>query len=143
ALDALHARQIAVLVADVAVLVGRGVDPGGVVGGGVDGHDRVLHFWRSRTERVLASGVRSMRRRSWAMSATTTVDSDIRIAPTDIGSTNPTGARTPAASGTEMRLYPAAHHRFCFIFLYAAFDSWMTESTERGSELARMTPAEA
>ena len=44
-----------------------------------------------------------------------TVDRRIRIAPTDIGSTNPIGASTPAASGTEMRLYPAAHHRFCCI----------------------------
>ena len=32
------------------------------------------------------------------------VDSDIKIAPTDIGNTNPAGASTPAASGTEIRL---------------------------------------
>ena len=31
---------------------------------------------------------------------------------TDMGSTNPIGARTPAASGTDRRLYPAAHQRF-------------------------------
>lgn len=49
-------------------------------------------------------GRRSIRRRSWALRATTTVDADIRMAPTDMGSTNPMGARTPAASGTEMRL---------------------------------------
>ena len=71
------------------------------------------------------------------------VDSDIRIAPTDIGSTNPIGASTPAASGTEIRLYPAAHHRFCVIFRYAARDSSITDSTLRGSEPARMTPADA
>src|SRR5699024_11281615 len=79
----------------------------------------------------------------WALSATTTVEIDIRIAPTDIGRTNPTGASTPAASGTESRLYPAAHHRFCFILRYAARESWMTDRTLRGAELARMTPAEA
>lgn len=70
---------------------------------------------RSSTARVLASGLRSMRRKRWAFSATTIVDSDIRIAPTYIGSTNPTRASTPAASGTEIKLYPDAHHRFCFI----------------------------
>ena len=43
------------------------------------------------------------------------MDTDIRIAPADIGSTIPIGARRPAANGTEMRLYPAAHERFCFI----------------------------
>ena len=59
--------------------------------------------------------MRSRRRSSWALSATTMVDSDISIAPTDIGSTNPIGASTPAASGTAIMLYPAAHHRFCFI----------------------------
>ncbi len=42
-----------------------------------------------------------------------------------------------------MRLYPAAHQRFCFILRYDAFDNWITDSTERGSELARITPAEA
>jgi hypothetical protein len=40
-------------------------------------------------------------------------------------------------------LYPAAHQRFCFIFRYDAFDSWITDSTEGGSEPARTTPAEA
>ena len=32
------------------------------------------------------------------------VDADIKMAPSDIGMTNPIGASTPAASGTEMRL---------------------------------------
>ncbi|GEM_PF-5427238 len=58
----------------------------------------------SRKRAVLVAGVRSSRRRSWALSATTTVDADMRMAPTLIGSTNPTGASTPAASGTETRL---------------------------------------
>ena len=93
--------------------------------------------------RTLASGRKSRRRSSWAFSATTTVEIDIKIAPTDIGITKPIGASTPAASGTDIRLYPAAHQRFCFILRYDAFDSWITDSTERGSELARMTPAEA
>src|SRR5699024_3288185 len=90
ALDALHAASLAGFVADVAVLVGLGVSAG-VIGGRVGGHECVLHFLRSRTERVLASGVRSMRRSSWALRATTTVEIDIRIAPTDIGMTKPTG----------------------------------------------------
>lgn len=38
------------------------------------------------------------------MRATTTVEADIRIAPTDIGNTNPIAASTPAASGTEIKL---------------------------------------
>src|SRR5690606_33848086 len=42
-----------------------------------------------------ASGRRSRRRNSWALSATTTVDNDMRMAPAAIGRTNPTGARTP------------------------------------------------
>ena len=75
--------------------------------------------------------------------ATMIVDSDIRIAPIDMGSTNPTGARTPAASGTEIRLYPAAHQRFCFIFRYEARESSITDNTDRGSSLARITPADA
>ena len=41
------------------------------------------------------------------------IDSDISTAATLIGSMNPIGASTPAASGTDSRLYPAAHHRFC------------------------------
>src|SRR5690625_4289 len=80
ALDALHAVAVPVLVADVTVLVRPGL-----IGCSVGVHGCVLHFWCSRTERVLASGVRSMRRSSWALSATTTVEIDIRIAPTDIG----------------------------------------------------------
>lgn len=36
------------------------------------------------------------------MRATITVDADISSAPTSIGRMNPTGASTPAASGTEM-----------------------------------------
>src|SRR5262249_44176877 len=50
------------------------------------------------------SGRRSSLRSSCALRATTTVDADINNAPTDIGITKPTGASTPAASGTEMRL---------------------------------------
>lgn len=59
------------------------------------------------TERIsttLASGRRSSRRSSCALSATTIVDSDMRVAPTDMGRTKPIGARMPAASGTEIRL---------------------------------------
>ena len=67
-------------------------------------------FW------LVTGGCRKSKRlNNWAFAATTTVDTDIRIAPTSIGSTNPTGASTPAARGTEIALYPAAHHRFCFI----------------------------
>ena len=49
-------------------------------------------------------GRRSSRRSSCAFNATTTVEADIRIAPTLMGRTNPIGARIPAANGTEMRL---------------------------------------
>ena len=59
---------------------------------------------RSSSSAVLRAGERSRRRRSWALSATTTVEADMRIAPTLIGRTNPMGARTPAARGTEIRL---------------------------------------
>lgn len=52
----------------------------------------------------VAPGRRSSLRSSWALRATTMVDSDMRTAPTDMGRTNPIGARTPAASGTEIRL---------------------------------------
>ncbi len=65
--------------------------------------------------RALVCGRRSRRRSSWEFKATTTVDSDIRTAPALMGMTKPIGAATPAAKGTEMRLYPAAHQRFCFI----------------------------
>src|SRR5699024_2692399 len=51
-----------------------------------------------------AGGVRSSRRSSWALAATMIVDADITAAPTAIGSTKPTGASTPAASGTATRL---------------------------------------
>src|SRR5699024_7723887 len=88
------------------------------------------------------SGARSRRRSSWAFKATTIVDSDMRIAPTLIGRTKPIGARTPAARGTDSRLYPAAHHRFCFIFRYVARESSTIDRTDRGSSEARMTPAE-
>lgn len=44
------------------------------------------------------------------------VDVLMRTAPSAIGRTNPTGARTPAASGMATTLYPAAHHRFSTIF---------------------------
>src|SRR5690606_16442633 len=50
------------------------------------------------------AGSRSRRRRSCALSATTTVETDMRIAPAAIGMTNPTGASTPAASGTAAML---------------------------------------
>jgi hypothetical protein len=40
-------------------------------------------------------------------------------------------------------LYPAAHQGFCRTLRYDPFDSWITDSTERGSELARITPADA
>ena len=39
-------------------------------------------------------GLRSRRRSSWALKATTTVDTDIRMAPSDMGMTNPIGAGT-------------------------------------------------
>src|SRR5699024_8550311 len=87
------------------------------------------------------SGASSRLRSSWAFKATTIVDSDMRIAPTLIGRTKPTGARTPAARGTDSRLYPAAHHRFCFIFRYVARESSTIDRTDRGSSEARMTPA--
>ena len=56
------------------------------------------------TRRALASGLRSRRRSSWALAATTRVETDISRAPTAIGSTKPMGASTPAASGTVIRL---------------------------------------
>lgn len=54
----------------------------------------------------------SARRRSWAFTATTTVLSDISIAPSAAGGTMPQGASAPAARGIAKMLYPAAHHRF-------------------------------
>jgi hypothetical protein len=92
--------------------------------------------------RTVVSGRSSSRRSSCALCATTTVDADIRMALTDIGMLNPIGASTPAASGTEIRLYPAAHQRFCFILRCDAFDSWITDTTERRSELG-ITRADA
>ena len=44
------------------------------------------------------------------------VDADIITAPAAGERTIPAKARTPAASGTEMMLYPVAHTRFCHIF---------------------------
>ena len=41
---------------------------------------------------MLVSGLKSGRRSSWALSATTTVDANMRIAPMLMGSTNPIGA---------------------------------------------------
>ncbi|GEM_PF-2713384 len=58
----------------------------------------------ARRRCALCPGERSRRRRSCALTATTTVDRDIRTAPTLMGRTKPTGASTPAASGTETRL---------------------------------------
>lgn len=46
----------------------------------------------------------SNRRSSWALSATTTVEVDIRMAPTAIGKMMPHGASTPAASGSATML---------------------------------------
>ncbi len=48
--------------------------------------------------------LRSTRRRSWALSATMIVDRLISTAPTAGASTIPTGASTPAASGTATTL---------------------------------------
>jgi hypothetical protein len=50
------------------------------------------------------------------LAATTTVDADIRIAPTAGDSVMPREARTPAARGIATRLYPAPHARFWTIF---------------------------
>ena len=54
-------------------------------------------------------------RSSWALTATMMVLSDISKAPTAGESRMPSGARTPAASGRAMTLYPAAQIRFCCI----------------------------
>ncbi len=43
------------------------------------------------------------------------VETDIRIAATAGEIATPANARTPAASGTAMTLYPVAHTRFCHI----------------------------
>ena len=61
--------------------------------------------WRRRVQR-------SVRRNSWALTATTTVLSDIRTAPIAAGRTMPQGASAPAANGIAKTLYPAAHHKF-------------------------------
>ncbi len=84
----------------------------GVVGGRCAGShgcpllagECILSRYLPKTSVALTPGRKSSRRSSWALSATTTVDADIKIAPTDIGRTNPIPARTPAARGTEMRL---------------------------------------
>ena len=52
----------------------------------------------------LALGCKSIRRNSCAFAATTRVEALIRMAPTAGGSKTPTPARTPAASGTAIRL---------------------------------------
>jgi len=49
-------------------------------------------------------GRRSTRRRSWALSATTIVDADMRMAPTAGDRVIPAHARTPAASGMATTL---------------------------------------
>lgn len=59
---------------------------------------------------------RFSRRRSCALSATTIVETLISTAPMAGASTNPSGARIPAASGIATTLYPAAQARFCTIF---------------------------
>src|SRR5699024_955197 len=111
-LDALESGEVAVFVTDVS-MAGFGWWRG-------DGVHRAFSWFKwcplrrqmdahsdgawSRILAVLAAGVRSRRRSSWALSATTTVETDIRIAPILIGNTNPIGASTPAARGTEIRL---------------------------------------
>ena len=59
---------------------------------------------RGGLKSVPHAGRRSSRRRSWALSATTIVETLIRIAPTAGARTIPTGARTPAASGIATTL---------------------------------------
>src|SRR5436189_62142 len=49
-------------------------------------------------------GRRSSRRRSWALNATTTVDADMKIAPTAGDSVTPPNDSTPAASGMAIKL---------------------------------------
>ncbi len=55
------------------------------------------------------------RRSSCALRATTTVEADIRMAPTAGASRMPTPYSTPAASGMPTTLYPAPQTRFCSI----------------------------
>ena len=56
-----------------------------------------------------------IRRKNWALIATMTVLSDISTAPIAGESRMPTGASTPAASGSATTLYPAAQTRFWII----------------------------
>ncbi len=58
---------------------------------------------------------RSTRRKSCALTATTTVDRLMSTAPTSGPSVTPAHANAPAASGMATTLYPAAHARFCTI----------------------------
>src|SRR5699024_96047 len=106
-LDAAEPGEIALLLRDVAVSYWGGGDARGVhIDGLLTGARRSTpgHAERSRILAVLACGVRPRPRSNGASGATTTVETDMRIAPMLIGSTNPIGARAPAASGTERRL---------------------------------------
>src|SRR5690625_3903744 len=109
AFDAFQSGQVAVFVTDIAVVSGFGMR--GVGHGSSFGVHRCCRSsfacWASKVSgalswdlAALAAGVRSKRRSSWALRATTAVEADIRSAPTLIGRTNPIGASTPAARGT-------------------------------------------
>jgi hypothetical protein len=68
----------------------------------------------ARNPRGASSGAyRTLRVR--ALSATTTVDTDISTAPAAGLSTMPTPESTPAAKGIATTLYPVAHTRFWII----------------------------
>lgn len=74
-----------------------------------------------------------------ALMATTTVEKLIRTAPTAGLSTMPHGARTPAARGIAMMLWPVAHYRFWTILRYVACAAKRTAA--RGSLRTSTTSA--
>jgi hypothetical protein len=60
----------------------------------------------------MVAGRRSTRRSSWALRATTIVDTLINTAAIAGDMAIPAQAKAPAASGMATMLSPAAHHRF-------------------------------
>ena len=82
--------------------------PPGLPGSTVLSHQRLQPeartFYAGRGSGATLSGRRSSRRSNCALSATTMVETLIRTAPTAGGSTKPTEARMPAASGMARML---------------------------------------
>ena len=77
-----------------------------------------------------------------AIRAITMVDSDISMAPTEMGSTKRRGAVCPAREA-QRRGCSQSHPTGLFHLALAAAEGSLTDSTKRGTPRVRMTPAEA